>query len=319
VTADDFGLAEEVNAAVETAHRHGIVSAASLMVNGPAAADAVRRARNLAGLRVGLHVVLVDGAPVLPPDRIPALVDRTGRLRSDLFRVGVEIACRNALRAQLRAEIEAQFECYRRTGLALDHVDAHRHFHLHPIVARELIAAGRRHGMRAMRIPAEPRMVVARIDPRSRTSSWVVTACAALLRAQALHAGLRVADAVFGLAWSGALTQARLVGLLDQLPDGLIEIYAHPAVADRFPGHARGYRYAEELAALCAPATHAALRRSGFRLGSYGGECEAEGRTPRAPPTSSDAYLISVASFGCSTSSTLNLPADAGSCSTVAC
>ena len=44
VTADDFGAAVEVNEAVERAHRGGILSAASLMVAGPAANDAVRRA-----------------------------------------------------------------------------------------------------------------------------------------------------------------------------------------------------------------------------------------------------------------------------------
>ena len=75
VTADDFGLSEAVNAAVEDAHRRGILSAASLMVGGPAAADAVARARRLPNLRVGLHLVLVDGDPML--DR--ARDSRSGR------------------------------------------------------------------------------------------------------------------------------------------------------------------------------------------------------------------------------------------------
>jgi chitin disaccharide deacetylase len=164
----------------------------------------------------------------------------------------------------------------------------HRHLNLHPLVARELIAVGRRHGMRALRIPAEPATVLACIEPRRRAGSWIVTVCAALLRAQARRAGLMMPDAVFGLAWSGALTEARLVGLLDHLPDGLNEIYAHPATADRFPDHARGYLYTQELAALCAPAARAAMRRSGFRLGSYSGECEAHwGSLPELPSPAS--------------------------------
>ncbi|HWI86985.1 MAG TPA: ChbG/HpnK family deacetylase, partial [Sphingomonas sp.] len=68
VTADDFGVADAVNGAVEQAHRDGILTAASLMVSGAAAADAVTRARRLPKLGVGLHVVLVDGRPILPPD-----------------------------------------------------------------------------------------------------------------------------------------------------------------------------------------------------------------------------------------------------------
>lgn len=269
VTADDFGLAAEVNEAVEAAHRTGILSAASLMVGGAAAADAVRRACRLPRLRVGLHVVLVDGTPVLPPDRIPGLVDRSGRLRSDLVRLSLDLACRPALRRQLRAEIAAQFAAYRRTGLLLDHVDVHKHFHLHPVVTREIIAAGRRFGMRAMRFPVEPASVVRAAHGQAATSSRALRTWAAWLRMQARRAGFATADAVLGLTWSGALTEDRLVGLLERLPRGFVEIYTHPAVTDRFPGSARGYRYADELAALCAPATIAALRRSGFRLGSY--------------------------------------------------
>jgi predicted glycoside hydrolase/deacetylase ChbG (UPF0249 family) len=91
-----------------------------------------------------------------------------------------------------------------------------------------------------------------------------------VLRAQARWAGMITSDAVFGLAWSGAMTAARMRDLLDRLPPGVIEIYTHPATADAFAGHAPGYRYAEELAALTDPACVAALRRSGYRLGGFG-------------------------------------------------
>lgn len=281
VTADDFGLAQEVNAGVEAAHRHGILSAASLMVNGAAAADAVRRARQLPSLNVGLHVVVVDGMPVLPPDRIPGLVDRTGRLRRDLAQLGLELACRPALRAQMQAEIAAQFERYQATGLPLDHVDAHHHFHVHPAVARAIISVGLSCGMRALRVPREPRWVLARIEQSSPASSRLAAMWAWPLRAQARRAGLLTPDAVFGLAWSGALTQARLIGLLNHLPSGLIEIYAHPALTDSFAEHASGYRYVDDLDALCAPPARAALQRSGFRLGSY----EQAGEARRNPET----------------------------------
>jgi chitin disaccharide deacetylase len=65
VTADDFGLHEAVNEAIERASREGILTAASLMVGAPAADDAIRRARELPRLRVGLHLVLADGRAVL--------------------------------------------------------------------------------------------------------------------------------------------------------------------------------------------------------------------------------------------------------------
>src|ERR1700761_9420351 len=76
--ADDFGRAIAVNEAVERAHQDGILSTASLMVGAPEAADAVVRARRLPGLRVGLHLVLIDGDAVSPPATIPALVGQKG-------------------------------------------------------------------------------------------------------------------------------------------------------------------------------------------------------------------------------------------------
>src|SRR5262249_9074297 len=127
VTADDFGLAREVNEAVEAAHAGGILTAASLMVAASAAADAVARGRRLPWLRVGLHLVLVEGRPVLPPAQVPDLVDASGHFRTDLARLGCDIFLRPSVRRQLAAEIEAQFAAYRATGLALDHADAHQH------------------------------------------------------------------------------------------------------------------------------------------------------------------------------------------------
>jgi chitin disaccharide deacetylase len=241
------------------------------MVNGPAAADAIRRARKLPRLCVGLHVVLAEGVPVLPPDQIPSLVDNAGRLHCDLVRLGAEIALHRAARRQLRAEITAQFEAYRGTGLPLDHVSAHKHFHLHPVVAQEIIAIGTRFALRALRVPAEPRPILKRVEKlHGRIAHRLLDPWVALLRGKAQRAKLLTPDAVFGLLWSGGLTKKRIIGLLGNLPSGLIEIYTHPAVADTFPGHASGYRYKAELDALCAGEAKAALQESGFRLGSYG-------------------------------------------------
>jgi chitin disaccharide deacetylase len=271
ITADDFGAAEEINEAIEVAHRFGILSAASLMVNGRAAADAIKRARDLPGLRVGLHLALTDARPTLPCARIPGLVDAHGRLRRDLAGVGLAIALRTGLRPQLRAEIRAQFEAYQRTGLPLDHVDVHQHFHLHPIVASEIISIGREFGMHALRVPAEPSWLILRLEQKSnRGIAAFLQPFTAALRRKARRAGLATADAVFGLRWSGALTAQRMALLLANLPQGLSEIYTHPAVKDDFPGAAPGYRYRAEFEALCAPSVIAAVRHHGLSPQGYG-------------------------------------------------
>ncbi|MBV9694316.1 MAG: ChbG/HpnK family deacetylase, partial [Alphaproteobacteria bacterium] len=124
ITADDFGAAKEVNDAVETAHRHGVLTAASLMVTGAAAADAVARAKAMPSLRVGLHLVLVDGTAALPVSQVASLV-RGGRFDSNMARAGAAMFFRPKARRELAREIEAQFQAFAATGLALDHVNTH--------------------------------------------------------------------------------------------------------------------------------------------------------------------------------------------------
>ena len=269
VTADDFGRAVEVNEAIEEAFTRGVVTATSLMVAEPMAAEAVERAKRLQGLRVGLHLVLVDGRPVLAPERVPDLVDSQGLFRQSLLRASIAFLLSPAVRRQLAMEIEAQFDAFARTGLALDHVNAHRHVHLHPVVAHLLLRIGARHGAKAMRVPVEPAPVLAAVEAGSKARAPGVGTWAQLLRRRFAAAGMTTPDQVFGLAWSGAMTSPRLAGLIAHLPEGLSEIYLHPAKTARFAGAAPGYRYEEELAAVTDPAVIEAARRSGAQRGGF--------------------------------------------------
>ncbi len=269
VTADDFGAALEVNDAVEAAHRDGILTAASLMVSGPAADDAVKRARRLPSLRVGLHVVLVEGRPILPAAAVSHLVDADGRFRSDMAALGALIACSSCARRELANEITAQFEAFQATGLTLDHCNAHKHFHLHPVIGKLLTRIGARFGMRAMRVPLEPAHLLRALEPNSpRMPALLIAPWAQFLRRRVRGAGLLAPDRVFGLQWSGQMTDERLSGLIRNLPEGLSEIYVHPATGP-YPGAAPDYRYPEELAALLSPRAIAACRDNAVQLGGF--------------------------------------------------
>lgn len=240
------------------------------MVSGAAVDDAVARARRLPSLRVGLHLVLVDGPPVLPPELIPDLVDAKGRLRSDLAMAGAAIFLRPGVRRQLAAEIEAQFLAYRATGLPLDHVNAHHHYHLHPTICGQMLNIGQRHGMTAVRVPWEPPRLLARIESGSRNSrEWLAAPWTTLLRRRVRRHGLTAPDRVFGLKWSGAMSEQRIAGILRHLPDGITEIYSHPATTDSFVGAATDYRYSDELAALMAPDIKELVQATGARVGGF--------------------------------------------------
>jgi chitin disaccharide deacetylase len=245
------------------------------MVGAPAAAQAVEAARRLPRLAVGLHLALVEADPVLPPSAVPDLVDERGRFRANMALSGAAMFFLPHVRRQMRAEIRAQFEAFRATGLKLDHVTAHKHFHLHPTILSAVIELAKEFGAPAIRAPLEPQAVLARIDgaPLCLTAR-ALAPLAHIHRSRLKRADIAAPDQVFGLAWSGAMTKSRLQGLIAHLPEGVTEIYTHPATSSGFAGAAPGYRYQDELAALTSPdlrrQTAAAGLASGGFLGAVG-------------------------------------------------
>jgi hopanoid biosynthesis associated protein HpnK len=242
------------------------------MVGAPAAADAIARARRLPSLHVGLHLVLIDGSPVSPPAKLDGLVRRDGRFDDNPLRAGLRFFFKPGARRLLAAEIRAQFDAFRATGLALDHVNAHKHTHLHPTVARLVVEIGQDYGMRAVRLPVEPRAPLRRAFPGERLASPPPGFAVAALRRRLRRARLAFNDHLFGIGWSGAMTEDRILGLLPHLPEGVSEIYFHPA-AEATPALCAampGYRPPEELAALVSPVVRCGIEELGIRLVTYG-------------------------------------------------
>ena len=275
VTGDDFGLAVPINEAIEEAHRDGILTTASLMVGATAAQDAIDRAKRLPSLRVGLHLVLVEGQPVLPPAVIPNLVDEQGVFSSHLFRAGINFFFRPGVRQQLEREIRAQFEAFRRSGLVLDHVNAHNHMHLHPTVLTLILNIGEEFGLRPIRLPYEPLISSLRASGSrslSRIILWaVLSPWMALLRRRIRFAGLISNDFVFGFHDTGHMRTDLFARFIHSLPQGVTEIYCHPAsrrcpeIDDTMPD----YEHVEELKALISPEVKTALKVCGVQTFAF--------------------------------------------------
>jgi hopanoid biosynthesis associated protein HpnK len=269
-TADDFGLSLSVNEAVERAHREGVLSTASLMVAAPGSSDAIRRARALPELRVGLHVVLVNGRPLLPAARVPDLVGGDGAFLSDLGEAGVRFFFRPGARAQLDAEVRAQFEAFAQTGLVLDHVNAQNHMHVHPTVLSTILRVGRDFGMRAVRIPFEPALASwrgtrnglwRRIREELSLAPWLT-----LMRVRLRAARMATNDYVFGRNDTADMTAERIAGFLRALPDGIGEIYSHPEIGNT------------EFLGLIDPTVRVALTASGAETTTFGALAAARSR-----------------------------------------
>lgn len=260
VTGDDYGASLPVNEAIETAHRDGILTAACLMVGAPMAEDAVERARRSPNLRVGLHLVVVRGRPVLAPERIPDLVDEDGRFDGNLVRAGFRYYFLPRVRRQLAAEIRAQFEAFQATGLVLDHANAHNHMHLHPTVLRLLVDIGREFGLAAVRLPHEPGGGIF-------LAPWI-----ALMKRRLRRTGLRFNDFIFGIRDTGRMDGDTLRRTIAALPDGVSEIFLHPATGRwaEMESEAAGFRFEDEFKALVDPAVRAAVAKAGAELIAFG-------------------------------------------------
>jgi chitin disaccharide deacetylase len=240
------------------------------MVGAPGTSAAVELAHRLPRLKVGLHLALVDAKPVLPPSTVPDLVDERGRFRATIALAGAAMFFLPHVRRQMRAEVRAQFEAFRATGLTLDHVTAHKHFHLHPSILSAILELAEEFGAPAVRAPVEPRSVLTRIEgARPGLTASALAPLARVQRARLKRAGVAAPDQVFGLAWSGAMIPSRLQGLIAHLPEGVTEIYTHPATASGFAGAAPGYRYEEELAALTSPELRRQIAAGGIVSGGF--------------------------------------------------
>jgi hopanoid biosynthesis associated protein HpnK len=273
--ADDYGLDPAVNAAVASAHRQGVLTSASLMVAAPAAAEAVRLARELPKLGVGLHLTLVDGSPILPAEQVPDLVDVQGLFAADLWRRGFRYFFLPRVRRQLEAEIAAQYAAFADFGLPLDHVNAHKHLHVHPTVLQLLIEIGKRFALRSVRIPCEPLPLARQLAPVQGSAALgvrLLTPWVARMRRVIRSHGLFCNDLLLGLQATGQMDGEHLRRALAIAPAGQVtELYFHPAVEQSPSLRALmpNYRPVAEWQALSAPDLPELLQSRHIRKGTY--------------------------------------------------
>lgn len=263
VNADDFGRSPSINKAVISAHREGILTTASLMVNEEGFGEAVRLAKENPKLGVGLHLTLLCGHAALPHAQIPGLTNAAGEFSRNPAGAGFRyFACRS-LREQLRAEITAQFERFHATGLPLDHVDGHLHLHLHPAIFPILMENAERWKIRQMRWTYDPLKLNARLAKGRWAYRLLHAGIFAVLsrRARGVLAakGIRHTRVVFGVLQDSHVDEQFVLRLLPELPARDSELYSHPSL-DQFK---------HEYEALVSPQVRALVRKLGLELIRY--------------------------------------------------
>ena len=263
VNADDFGLSSSVNEAVIRAHRDGILTSASLMVNEAGFDEAVKLAKENPKLGVGLHLTLLMGHSALPSGKIPGLVNSRGEFSNNPVAVGMNYFFKRSLREHLRAEIHAQFEKFHKTGLPLDHVNGHLHFHLHPTIFKILMEDTEKFKIRHLRLTRDclarsRRMTQGKLFTRV-THAAIFEMLSSRARKPLQQHGIKRAQITFGLLQDSRVDEKYVLKLLDILPPGDSELYSHPSLGE----------FKHEFDALISPRVKEQIKKLGIELIRY--------------------------------------------------
>jgi predicted glycoside hydrolase/deacetylase ChbG (UPF0249 family) len=266
VNADDYGLTVGVSRAILHAHRQGVLTSTSLLALAPGFASTVAWLDDVPDLGTGAHLAAVgEDPPLLSATEIPTLVDRRGRLHESWRRFLPLMAAHRIDPADLRREFTAQIEAMRAAGRVLDHLDTHQNIHLWPAVREVVLELGERFGVRSIRVTRSAARGPVGLTVR-RLARDLERRCAEL--------GWTYPAAATGLDEAGTLHFDAMMAAVDHLATGRptsAELATHPGEAhdpdrDRYRW---GYRWEEELAALCEPAVRHAVDAGGFRLGRF--------------------------------------------------
>lgn len=234
INADDLGYPAGTVKAVITLYEAGIVTSTTAMVNQPCWPEAAAYLHDHPGLGAGVHLVMNDGCPVLPPEWVSSLVGAEGR-----FRDGARLLLRyGRLRAaELKAEWRAQIEKFTAdTGRSPDHLDLHCYYpYVFPAWFRVSLELAQEYGHLPVRMPFDD--ALDRKAPEMAASNgfpaWYVRWQGRRYQRLVERYGLKRPN-YFEMSFSqdGHRTAEYLLSLLDTLPDGVTELLAHPGTED---------------------------------------------------------------------------------------
>jgi len=233
LNSDDFGLTRGINRAIAELHTAGCLTSATLMANGPAFDDAVATARAHPTLRVGCHIVLVDGTPISDPTTLPTLCPNGRTLRPSLLDFLRDLLLHRIDPTEIQREALAQFHKIERAGIRVTHFDTHKHTHLFPPVAAQLSTILKRCEFVALRNPFEPTFAqAAAAAPLKRRIETTALRCFKPSWKRATS-HVQTTDGTLGITATGTLNALTLRNILASLPaSGTYELLCHPGYND---------------------------------------------------------------------------------------
>jgi predicted glycoside hydrolase/deacetylase ChbG (UPF0249 family) len=276
INADDFGLSEGINRAVEQAHTDGILTSATIMPNMPASEQAVSIAKRLPDLGIGVHLNLMEAPPLSQDDCVAVLLDDEGILACTPGKLTIKSLLSKTVRTAIKAELAAQIEWVIDKGIKPTHLDSHKHIHAYPVIFPIVCSLAKSFDISAIRWSFEPKQVCARPWPfttaAGRKRASIVRKMAVINRLQS--SGFLKTGALLGIAHTGKIDRSFWRALArygnDLAP--VVEVMTHPGYPQGLETvNTRLIRQRKiELDALCSEQTRRFLRDAGMVLVHYG-------------------------------------------------
>jgi len=270
VHADDFGISEDVNEGILKAHRNGVLTSTSIMANGRAFKDAIRKAKSNPSLDVGIHLTLVEEQPLSSVDVIPGLVSPEGNFHPNAADFTRRYLMGYVPVYQIRSELEKQIRRVLDTGIRISHLDSHQHLHMLPSILTTIIVLARKYKIPAIRIPSE-RLRFYMLKDLVRIPRLIQMG---ILNLFCLGKRRRVPNCTqnfVGFYYGGDLSTNNFYKLIDSLPsNGTCELMCHPGSQNSSQQYPHwNYHHFEELEALTNDKIANLLEDEGVLLVSY--------------------------------------------------
>jgi len=250
INADDFGMSDGVTEGIIRAWQKGVVTNTSALINLDGAPERIVRAHaEHPDLPIGLHLNLTLGKPILSPEKIPTLVDDKGNFydRFQIFEHLYEMSV-----DELRAELFAQAEALRATGVTFDHIDYHQHLMVTHTPFYPLVCEMARKYRVPVRQPV-PESFYGQIKVRGKSGGatmqtamkfvtqypWLLLRLVpGMVSSTYRHKAVLLDNA--GIKTTNWLVMAlydrpsvrNFISMLEQLPPGVSEVVVHPGIID---------------------------------------------------------------------------------------
>lgn len=242
INADGYGFTAGTTRAIEECIAFGTVRSLSANVNFKHADGLTCLVKKYPDLSVGCHINPVVGRPVLPPKKVPTLVDENGEL---FYRAFSRNFLKGRIRlAELQAEMTAQVEKTRDlAGKAFSHIDFHMGLHRLPRLYSAFLDIAEKSGVGRIRTHRY-RVGMESKFPRLRNLFYLFETTSRIpkflwnlhLRRKALSRQLSMPDYWVGISnmasHADGITVKNYLTMLRNLPHGFSEFVTHPGYVD---------------------------------------------------------------------------------------